>query len=214
MPKSFDKYAFSYEKYNSIQKSLIRRYINLLSNRVVDLGCGSEGLCKYRNFDFYLGIDKSEEMLKRNPCNTLLCDFDDMECFERLKEFEFDEIVSFSALQWSRDLKKVFENIALFKKPFTLALFTSNTFKNLHSFLGVKSPIYSKEEILEYSKILSPRVEVLRFKKEFKTSIEMLRYIKLSGVNPKKMAGIKKLREICKKNLIKELEFEVIVLKS
>jgi hypothetical protein len=42
----------------------------------------------------------------------------------------------------------------------------------------------------------------------------MLRYIKFSGVNPKKMADIKKLREICKKDLIKELEFEVIVLKS
>ncbi|MEO1959329.1 MAG: methyltransferase [Nautiliaceae bacterium] len=210
----FNRFAFSYSKYNDIQKAIIKRYVFNLKNRVVDLGCGSEGLCKYRNFDFYLGVDKSEEMLKRNPCNTFLCDFDERKCFERLREFEFEEIVSFSALQWSRDLKKVFENIALFKKSFTLALFTSNTFKNLHQFLGVKSPIYSKEEILEYSKVLSPKVEILKFKKEFKTSIEMLRYIKFSGVNPKKMADINKLRKICKKNLIKELEFEVIVLKS
>ena len=210
----FDKFAFSYGEYNDIQKAIIKRYVFDLKDRVVDLGCGSEGLCKYRGFEFYLGVDKSEEMLKRNPCNTLLCDFDERKCFKRLREFEFDEIVSFSSLQWSRNLKRVFENIASFKKPFTLALFTSNTFKNLHQFLGVKSPIYSKEEILEYSKVLSPRVEVLSFKKKFKTSIEMLRYIKFSGVNPKKMADIKKLREICKKDLIKELEFEVIVLKS
>ena len=55
---------------------------------VVDLGCGSEGLCKYKDFEFYLGIDRSEEMLRFNPCNTIKADFNTKECFEILKKYD------------------------------------------------------------------------------------------------------------------------------
>jgi len=73
--ESFEKFAYSYGKYNIIQKKVINKYLHLLLPKVVDLGCGSEGLCKYKKFDFYLGIDNSQNMLMLNPCNTLNLDF-------------------------------------------------------------------------------------------------------------------------------------------
>ena len=71
---SFDKFAYTYGEYNVIQKKIIKKYLPLVKNKVVDLGCGSEGLCKYKDFEFYLGVDRSEEMLRFNPCNTIKAD--------------------------------------------------------------------------------------------------------------------------------------------
>ena len=210
--KSFEKFAFSYNQYNIIQKRVIKKYINSLSLKVVDLGCGSEGLCKYREFDFYLGIDNSENMLKLNPCNTLKLDFNTKKCFEVIKKYDFEQIVSFSALQWARDLEFVFREIKELNKSYLLAIFTSNTFKTLHSYLNITSPIYSKDEILTFSKILNPNVEVLNYRLYFKTPEEMLRYIKFSGVNSNVRSNIKYLKRFIKEFPFNYLEFEILVL--
>ena len=210
--KSFEKFAFSYNQYNIIQKRVIKKYINSLSLKVVDLGCGSEGLCKYREFDFYLGIDNSENMLKLNPCNTLKLDFNTKKCFEVIKKYDFEQIVSFSALQWAYDLEFVFREIKKLNKNYLLAIFTSNTFKTLHKYLEITSPIYSKDEILDFSKILNPNVEVLNYRLYFKTPEEMLRYIKFSGVNSNVRSNIKSLKRFIKEFPFNYLEFEILVL--
>ncbi len=210
--KNFDKFANSYEKYNIIQKKIIKKYISLIKSKVVDLGCGSEGLCKYRDFDFYLGVDASENMLKLNPCNILNLDFNKKECFEEIKKYDFEQIVSFSALQWARDLKSVFKEIKNLEKDFLLTIFTSKTFSSLHKELNITSPIYSKEEILNYSKILNPKVEVLEYELFFSTPKEMLEYIKFSGVKGDVKAGIKHLKRFLKKFPVKKLEFEIVIL--
>ena len=212
--KSFEKFAFSYSKYNIIQKKIIKKYINSLSSRVIDLGCGSEGLCKYKDFEFYLGIDNSKNMLKLNPCNTLMLDFNTKKCFEVIRRFDFNQIVSFSALQWARDLEFIFREIKNLNKSYLLAIFTSNTFKNFHKALNVTSPIYSKEEILKYSKILKPDIEILNYKIEFKKPKEMFEYIKFSGVNSGVRASIKDIKRFLKDFPINFLEFEIVVLKG
>ena len=213
--KSFDRFAFSYGKYNIIQKKIIKRYINSLSSRVVDLGCGSEGLCKYRDFEFYLGVDNSENMLKLNPCNTLRLDFNTKRCFEIIKRFDFNQIVSFSALQWAKDLEFVFKEIKGLNKSYLLAIFTSNTFKSFHKAINVTSPIYSKEKILNFSKILKPSsVEILNYEIEFKKPKEMFEYIKYSGVNSGVRASIKDLKRFLKEFSVNFLEFEIVVLKG
>ncbi len=196
--KSFEKFAYTYSKYNIIQKKIIRKYLNTLSLRVVDLGCGSEGLCKYKNFEFYLGIDNSENMLKLNPCKTLRLDFNTKKCFNIIKSYDFDQIVSFSALQWADDLDFVFGEIKDLNKDYILSIFTSNTFKTLHKCLNIKSPIYSKEEILNSAKILNPKIEILNYKIEFNEPKEMFEYIKFSGVNAKVKANIKEIKKFLK----------------
>ena len=118
--KSFEKFAYTYGRYNIIQKNIIKKYLPFIGSKVIDLGCGSEGLCKYKNFDFYLGIDNSENMLKLNPCDTIKLDFNTKECFETIKRYDFKQIVSFSALQWADDLGFVFgeiKNCLLYTSP-------------------------------------------------------------------------------------------------
>lgn len=210
--ESFDRFAHTYGRYNIIQKQIIQKYINSLSEKIVDLGCGSEGLCKYRNFKFYLGVDSSKKMIAKNPCNTILADFNTPECYEIIKKYDFDQIVSFSALQWAEDIEFVFKQIHALQKKYLLAIFTSNTFKTLHSYLNMCSPIYSKEEIIKYSQILSPKTETLKYKITFKTPQEMLRYIKFSGVGGNTSADIVKLRKFIKEFPFNFLEFEIVVL--
>ena len=213
--RSFEKFAFTYGKYNIIQKHVIKKYLPFLKSKVIDLGCGSEGLCKYKKFDFYLGIDNSENMLSLNPCNTLKLDFNTKKCFETIKKYDFSQIVSFSALQWAEDLEFVFREIKNLKKDFLLAIFTSNTFKTFHDYLNVKSPIYSKKEILNYSKILKPqKIEILNYKIEFNSPKEMFEYIKFSGVNAKVKANIKDVKKFLKEFPINFLEFEIVVLRK
>jgi len=210
----FDKFANTYGKYNIIQKKIIKKHLPLLKSKVIDLGCGSEGLCKYKNFDFYLGIDASDNMLKLNPCNTLKLDFNKKKCFEEIKKYDFNQIVSFSALQWAKDLEFVFSEIKSLNKDFLLTLFTSKTFSSLHKELNIISPIYKKEEILEYSKILNPKIEVLEYELFFETPKKMFEYIKFSGVKGEVRANIRNLKKFLKEFSVNKLEFEIIVLSS
>jgi malonyl-CoA O-methyltransferase len=212
--ESFERFAHTYGRYNEIQKRVIKRSLKELKNKIVDLGCGSEGLCKYKKFEFYLGIDKSEKMLKLNPCNVLKADFNEKECYEIIKKFDFEQIVSFSALQWAKDLKFVFNEIKNLRKSYYLAIFTSNTFKTLHNYLDIKSPIYSKKEILDKSEILNPRIEILNYELEFSSSKDLLNYIKYSGVSGNVTVSVAKLRKFLKEFPFNKLEFEIVVLKN
>jgi len=208
----FDKYAYTYPQYNIIQKKVIKQFLHLLQNRVVDLGCGEGTICKYKNFDFYLGIDVSENMLKQHPCNTLKLDFNTKECFKEIKKYDFAQIISFSALQWANDLEFVFQNIQELKKDYLLAIFTSNTFKSFHNYLNITSPIYSKEEILKYSSVLNPKIEVLNFKLEFNSAFSLLKYIKYSGVSGNVKSNISRLKKYIKNFPIRELEYEIVII--
>ncbi|WP_024789501.1 class I SAM-dependent methyltransferase [Lebetimonas sp. JH292] len=212
--KNFDKYAHTYPKYNLIQRKIIEKYLPFVKTKVVDLGCGNGIICGYKKFDFYLGIDISEEMLKNHPCNTLKLDFNTEECFEKIKQYDFEQIISFSALQWSKDLELVFEKIKNLNKKYLLAIFTSNTFKSLHNYLNIVSPIYSKEKILNIAGILNPELEILNYELKFDSPVKLLEYIKYSGVSGNVKGDIKKIRDYIRHFPINKLEFEIIILKS
>jgi len=153
-------------------------------------------------------------MLNLNPCNVINMDFDKKECFEKIKEYNFNQIVSFSALQWSKNLEFVFKEIKKLNKSFLLAIFTSNTFKNLHTCLDIKSPIYSREEILSYSSIFSSlNIDIIYYEMEFNNAKEMLNYIKFSGVSGNTNTKISKIRNLLKCNFLNKLEFEIVVLR-
>jgi malonyl-CoA O-methyltransferase len=210
--RGFDRFAHTYGEYNVIQKKIIKQFLPLTKNRIIDLGCGSEGLCKYKDFEFYLGIDNSPEMLKRNPCNKIQADFNTENCYELIKRYDFEQTVSFSALQWAKDLSFVFSEIKKLNKKYLLAVFTSNTFKSLHSFLGIESPIVSRNEILKASEILNPlNIEILNYEMTFKSPKEMLEYIKYSGVSGNVRVSPAKIREFLRSFPVNVLEFEVVV---
>jgi malonyl-CoA O-methyltransferase len=208
----FEKFANSYSQYNLIQKKIIKKYIVYTKEKIIDLGCGSEGLCKYKNFEFYLGIDKSKKMLSLNPCHTLLLDFNNPLTWQKLKKYNYEQIVSFSALQWATDLEFIFNEIKKQNKSFLVAIFTSNTFKTLHSYLKITSPIYSKEDILKFSKILNPSIHLYQDKLYFNNPLSLLKYIKFSGVKGKIFANPYLLKKFIKEFPFNYLEFEVVII--
>ena len=212
--ENFNKFAYFYQNYNIIQKKLIKKYLPFTKKRVIDLGCGSEGLCKYKKFDFYLGIEISENMLKLNPCKTIKLDFNTKECFEVIKRYDFSQIVSFSALQWAKDLNFIFKEIEKLNKDYLITIFTSNTFKSLHNFLEITSPIYSHKEIIAKSKILNPKIEILHYELKFNDPLSMLNYIKFSGVKGEVRANVGRVKKFIKTFPIKKLEFEIVVLRN
>ncbi|GAX86706.1 malonyl-CoA O-methyltransferase [Lebetimonas natsushimae] len=211
---NFDKFAHTYSEYNLIQKKIIENCLPFVKEKVIDLGCGNGIICKYKKFDFYLGIDISEKMLQLHPCKTLKLDFNTKECFNEIKKYDFEQIISFSALQWAKDLDFVFKEIKNLNKNYLLAVFSSNTFKLLHNYLGIQSPIYSKEKILKSSQILNPEIKILNYVLNFDNPVKLLEYIKYSGVSGNVRADIGKLKKFIKNFPINILEFEILLLKS
>jgi len=215
--REFSKFAKDYAQKNIIQKQIIKQYAPFLQNKfILDLGCGNGALLEFISPKNYIGIDFSDEMLKLHPHKNIFnYDFNTTECWDFIKNQNFEILVSFSALQWANDLKFIFNNIKKLNKPYLLAIFTSNTFKTIHKTANISSPIHSKEEILKYSKILNPKIEILNYSLEFNNKLEMFRYIKKSGVS----SGEKKLSYTQIKKLIENyplnyLEFEIIILKE
>lgn len=218
--KEFSRFAKSYENYKIIQTRVAQYLVKKIENKpkkILDLGAGSGEV--YKNIDWeiekFIAVDSSEEMLKIHPdkkVKKILCDFSTKSCFEILKKEEFDFITASSSLQWSKNLRFTFENIAKMKKDFAFAIFTDKTFETIHSLTGLNSPIYSLKEILNFAKnYFLINYEIKRYKLFFTDKYEMFRYIKKSGVS----SGKKKLSFKQTKRLIEEypynyLEFEVV----
>jgi malonyl-CoA O-methyltransferase len=200
-----------------IQKKIIKRVAPLLDNQnILDLGCGNGAILEFVNPKNYTGIDFSEEMLKLHPSKNIYnFDFNTNECWEFIKKQNFDILVSLSALQWAENLEFIFTNIKNLNKNYILAIFTSNTFKTLHKTANITSPIHSKEEILEKSRILNPKIEIINYQLEFENSLEMLRYIKKSGVSSgEKKLSYKEIKRVIENYPFNYLEFEIVILKS
>jgi malonyl-CoA O-methyltransferase len=215
--REFSKYANEYKKLNIIQKKIIKRVAPLLDNQnILDLGCGNGAILEFVNPKNYTGIDFSEEMLKLHPSKNIYnFDFNTNECWEFIKKQNFDILVSLSALQWAENLEFIFTNIKNLNKNYILAIFTSNTFKTLHKTANITSPIHSKKEILEKSRILNPKIEIINYQLEFENSLEMLRYIKKSGVSSgEKKLSYKEIKRVIENYPFNYLEFEIVILKS
>jgi malonyl-CoA O-methyltransferase len=184
--------------------------------RILDLGAGSGEV--WRNitwpYELFVAADASEDMLRLHPKvdKKILCNFDEASCFQRLSQFRFDQVFASSSLQWSKDLKRVFERIAALTPNVALALFSANTFKTIHQLSKLRSPIYEKEEIVErLNEYFSVKIEIKEYKLFFKDKLELFRYIKRSGVSQ----GVKRLSYKETKRLIESypynyLEFEVV----
>ena len=226
--EEFSRFANLYDRYNIIQSRVAKKLTSKIDikeyNRVLDIGSGS-GLI-YKNivnsikFREFIALDFSKEMLNIHPTSKniekIYFDFNKIEDFNILKDNSYDFVISSSALQWSRDLDMTLREISRLSNIFYFSIFTSNTFKTLHQVAGIKSPIYSKDEIETIiNRYYTPSFEVVNYNLEFPTVREMLRYIKRSGVS----GGKRELNYIDIKNIIKNyplnhLEFEVVFIKA
>ena len=227
--KEFSRFAEEYTKHNIIQEEVAKRLTLMLNNKrylkVIDLGCGSGAV--YNNFlkesievDIFIALDFSEEMLRLHPSASNIqkkcLDFNREESFLEYKNREFDILISASALQWSENLSLVLETISRLAKSYYFAFFTSNTFKTLHKTANIKSPIYSKEFILNaLNKQFNCELEVVEYRLDFSSVHEMLRYIKRSGVSGGSgQLSYKSIKELMRDYPLNYLEFEVLFVKA
>jgi malonyl-CoA O-methyltransferase len=227
--KEFSRFAEEYKKHNMIQVEVASRLTSMLDkkrySRVLDLGCGSgavyDNLSKKNiSTDKFIAFDFSQEMLNLHPSSLnvekVCSDFNRKESFLAYKNSEFDVLISASALQWSDDLSVVLKSISSLANRYYFAFFTSKTFATLHKTAGIKSPIYSREFIVEnLNKYYNYELEVVEYRLNFSSVREMFQYIKRSGVS----GGTGELSYRSMKRLMQEypldyLEFEVIFVKA
>jgi len=216
--RQFSKYSKLYNEYNFIQKMVAKRLlssIDLKVRKVLDLGCGDGLVYKNIKFDFdeFIGVDLSPEMLKLHPKDRrvkLSCkDFDNIDNFS-----EYDLVLSSSALQWSKDTLSLIKKIDKQSRNYALAIFTRGTFESIREFLKIKSFLPKKEKI---ENILNKNVscETVTHKIEFEDNLSMLKYIKKSGVSGgKKVLSIKEVKNFLQNYDKNYLEFEIILIKK
>ncbi len=222
----FSKFADSYERYNIIQEKVANELLGLVKNKpkkILDLGCGRGALIKKIDWEveFFLGVDFAKNMLELHPKGeNIACiygDFDNPELYEHLFLYDFDYILSASALQWSQAIETLFSRISKLNfQNFAFAVFSSNTFKTLHKTANVSSPLPSSQTIIDAAtKHLNADFFVRNYTLEFPNTLQMLRYIKKSGVSGKRgVLSYKQTKELMRSYPLDYLEFEVVFLYS
>ena len=221
----FSKYANDYGNYNIIQQKVASKLLSHVKGKpqnILDLGCGRGALVEKIDWDYhhFVGVDFAKGMLELHPksqkIECIYGNFNDNTLFEYLYTYQFDYILSSSALQWAENLDNVFAQIAQFATPFSLAIFTANTFQTLHKTAGIHSPLRDKEEIYELQKShLNAKFEVVEYTLEFENTQDIFRYIKKSGVSgSRNVLSFKQMKQLMKEYPLNSLEFEVVFLYS
>ncbi|AXX93653.1 methyltransferase [Malaciobacter molluscorum LMG 25693] len=220
----FTKHAKDYNNNNIIQQIIAKALVREINNNpeyILELGCGSGQVFKNINWNIkkYNAIDFSSSMCKLHPRGKNIqidCfDFDSQDFFDFLKDKHFDIVLSSSAMQWSKDLKKLVSKLKDCTNKIDAVLFTSNTFKTIQEITNTKSPILSSIEIkkaFEYS--FNCEFEIYNYNLEFDDKKIMFDYIKNSGVSGGNSLSFKDAKKLYKEYKLNYLEFEVIFVKT
>jgi len=228
--KQFSRFADHYDTYNVIQtqvaKELIARLGEEAYHTVIDIGSGSGQVYKnlkhsHVRFERFMALDSSEQMLSLHPSDDKIlkihADFNAHETYERF-DISADKnlLVSSSALQWSKDLDFVFKYLSHIAAKAKFAIFTSNTFKTLHTYAHVESPIYSPETLSKsIRKYYDADFELKAYKLVFESVREMFSYIKKSGVSGgEKQLSYKQIKDLMYRYPLDHLEFEVLFVEA
>jgi len=226
----FSRFAHQYDQHNMIQAEVAKRLISGLTGNhyqtIIDLGCGSGAV--YKNiqeqkitYERFIALDSAEEMLAIHPSDKkiqkLHADFNQQATYEHLGYLK-EEVTLFSAsaLQWSKDLDFVFTQLSSLARKAHFAIFTSGTFHALHKTAGIKSPIYTKEQLQEViGRYYAATFIRKSYRLEFKTVRDMFRYIKKSGVSGgEKQLSYKQMKMLMEKYPLNYLEFEVLFVEA
>ncbi|MGD9719444.1 MAG: methyltransferase domain-containing protein [Sulfurimonadaceae bacterium] len=221
----FSKYAVQYGTYNIIQNQVAAKLLQKVTSeprRILDLGCGEGALCKKITWEYerFVGVDFAANMLSLHPkaenIELLYGDFNDDTLFEKLGMYDFDMILSSSAMQWSDDLDALFAKLHAMQTPFALSLFTANTFKTLHATAGIEPLLRSSDQVAALcEKYFKVDAEIVDYRLSFESVRQMFRYIKKSGVSgSRKVLGFKETKRLMEEYPLDYLEFEVLFLTS
>ena len=218
--KEFSRHAHSYDTHTFVQKEVAKYLVSKLSSepkRILDLGCGSGEV--YKNIDWkidhFVGVDSSQEMSQMHPtCKDTSIINEDFESPTLLQKLHppYDLIISSSALQWSNDIEKMVQWIALTCKEGAFAIFTDKTFETIYTLSGLEVFLPNAQTlIILFEKFFTCKSEIKTFKLTFPDNLSAFRYIKQSGVS----GGKKRLSVSQTKSLIQNyphdyLEFEVL----
>ena len=221
--QEFSKNATSYNSHNIIQSSVIVELLKLIDDKpstILDIGCGRGGVFENINWKLnkFVGLDFAPGMLDLHPSSShielYVKDFNDVDCFDDIRDMNFSRVVSASALQWSKDLDNTFKKIKSLNTPVSLAIFTSNTFKTLYEVAKLPKLLRSKEEVIEIAgKYFELEYKILTYELKFSSIREMFRYMKKSGVGgARNMLNISDMRKIMRDYPYDFLEYEIILL--
>ena len=220
----FSKHANEYNSYNIIQQIIAKSLVRDVKNqpkRILELGCGSGQIFKNISWDveFYKAIDFSPSMCDLHPTgkNIEVCcyDFDTPEFINAIKEDSYDLVLSASALQWSKDLKKIVQILRGITKEVNAVLFTSNTFKTIQKLSNKPSPILDSQSIQEaFSSYFKCEFETYNYNLEFDNKKDLFDYIKKSGVSGGNALSFKEAKYLYRNYNLNYLEFEVIFIKT
>jgi len=183
----------------------------------LDLGCGSGTLAKKITwkYDKLMAVDFAPGMLELHPkskkIECIYGNFNDVNLFELLKEYNFDYILSASALQWANDMEKTFMQLQSLHVPVALAVFTVNTFKTLYKTAGLEPLLIDADKLnVLQKKYFHTTFEIVQYKLEFENVREMFRYIKKSGVSgSRNILSYKEMKKLMQEYPLNYLEFEV-----
>ena len=221
----FSKYAAHYGTYNIIQNQVAAKLLQNVTSkprRILDLGCGEGALCKKISWEYesFVGVHFAVNMLSLHPkaenIELLYGDFNDDTLFEKLGMYDFDMILSSSAMQWSDDLDALFSKLHAMQTPFAISLFTANTFKTLHATAGIEPLLRSSDQVAALcEKYFKVDTEIVDYRLSFESVRQMFRYIKKSGVSgSRKVLGFKETKRLMEEYPLDYLEFEVLFLTS
>ncbi len=221
----FSKYADHYGSYNIIQKQVIAKMLDDLTEQpehILDLGCGDGALYEALSWKpkHFVGVDFAPGMLELHPkgeyVECVYGDFNDSELFGHLNTMHFDRIFSASALQWSTDLDRVLANVSLLHTPVSFAIFTANTFETLFKTADVSPVLCHADEVIEsVKKYFDAEFEVVKYTLEFESTRDMFRYIKRSGVSGgRRILNYKQTKRLMQEYPLNYLEFEVLFIRS
>jgi len=227
--KEFSKYANQYNNYNIIQqivsKAIVRDIDKLTQKpkKILELGCGSGQIFNKIDFefDYYKAIDFSQQMCNLHPKSKNLdiqcIDFDSQSFHIMLQnDIIYDLTLSASALQWSKDLLSILKTLSKTTKYINVALFTSNTFKNIFAITKQKSPILSRDNIIaSFLKYFKINYEIINYNLQFDSKKELFKYIKKSGVSANgNFLDFNTAKKLYYQYPLDYLEFEVIYIRN
>ena len=223
--KEFSRFAHEYGNYNIIQEKVSQKLVEVLSTKpkkILDLGCGNGSVFKRLNweYDSFTAIDFSQKMLDLHPKDTKikcqLGDFNEDTLFEELVKEKYDHVFSSSSLQWAKDLDTSLYQISQLNAPISLAIFTSNTFKELLHTAGIPSPLRSTDEVSYLlNQYFRCEIEIVNYELSFDTVEEIFTYIKKSGVSGgRNKLSYKQMKALMKSYPSKTLEFEVLFVRT